>query len=111
MLRLDKMLENDCSYICFLDSLTIHVWKTVVFLFHKYSRVKTDAWVCLEYLVESIIWEIVFPQQRRVIDVKKWGSIPQDLHTAAQMQSCAGEEVIAHWYRIQQTVHKPKLLK
>lgn len=68
----------------------------LVFLFHKYSQVKTDAWVYLEYLVESIIWEIVFPQQTGVIDFKKWGNIPQDLHTAAQIQSCAGEEVIAH---------------
>lgn len=95
VLCLHKMLENHCSYICFLGSLRLHLWKAVIFLFHKYSYVKTDAWVYLEYLVESVIWEIVFPQQTRDIDVKRSRNIPQNLHTAAQIQSCAAE-VTAH---------------
>jgi len=41
--------------------------------FHKYSYVKTDAWVYLKYLFESFIWEAVFSQHMRVIGVKMRG--------------------------------------
>lgn len=88
MLCLHKMLENHCSYICFLGSLRLHLWKTVIFLFHKYSYVKTDAWVYLEYLVESVIWEIAFPQQTRDIDVKK-----KQEHSSKSSYSCPDTEL------------------
>lgn len=64
VLCLDKMLENDCSYICFLLDLSRRV-ESCDFLFHRYSYVKTDAWVYLEYLVESVIWEVVFPPRNK----------------------------------------------
>lgn len=88
VLCLHKMLENHCSYICFLDSLRLHLWKMVIFLFHKFSCVKTDAWVYLEYLVESVIGEIVFPQQTRDIDVKKQGE-----HSSKSSYSCPDTEL------------------
>lgn len=86
---LRKSWKMIVAAFCFLDSLTIHVWKPVGFLFHKYSQVKTGAWVYLEYLVESTIWEIVFPQYTRVIDIQKWGE-----RTSRSSYSCPDNKVV-----------------
>lgn len=64
-----KILENNCSCM-FYGWFDNSCMGDCFFLFHEYSQMKTDIWVYLEYLFESIILEIAFPQQR-VIDVKQ----------------------------------------